>query len=248
VVILNDAAVRRFWPGEDPLGRRISFNFGEPRWLTIVGVVGNVKHGGLEAESNPEAYLPFLQSHFPSQARSMMLAVRASGDAPGLSGLVRAAVASVDPEQPPPHTRAMAELIAASVAPRRLNLGLLLAFALVALALTAEGLYGVMAYLVLQRTREIGVRMALGASVGHVVSLVLRQTGSLALAGIGLGALLALGLSRFVASQLFGIAPTEPLVYVATSGLLLAVALVAVAVPVWRAVRVDPLVALRESA
>ncbi len=248
VVILNDAAVRRFWPDEDALGRRISFSFGEPRWLTIVGVVGDVKHRGLEAESTPEAYLPFLQSHFASQGRSMMLVVRASGEAPRLAGLIRSSVASVDPDQPPPTTRTMADLIADSVAPRRLNLGLLLAFALVALALTAEGLYGVMAYLVLQRTREIGVRMALGASVRHVVALVLRQTGSLALAGIALGSLLALGLSRFVASQLFGIAPTEPLVYLATSGLLLGVALVAVAVPVWRAVRVDPLVALREGA
>ena len=245
-VLVNEAAARRFWPGEDPLGRRISFSFGEPRWLRIVGVVGDVKHRGLDADSNPEAYLSYLQSSFASQARTMMLVVRGEGELATLAGAVRGALAAADPEQPAPSVRPMAELIADSVAPRRLNLWLLAAFAVVALALTAEGLYGVMAYLVLQRTREIGVRMALGASRGHVLALVLRQLGSMALAGIALGVVLALGLSRFVAAQVFGIAPTEPAVYLATSGLLLAVALLAVLIPVLRAVRVDPLVALRD--
>ncbi len=246
VVIVNEATARRFWPGEDPVGRRINFSFGEPRWLRIVGVVGDIKHRGLEADANPEAYLSYLQSSFASQARGMTIVVRGEGELAALAGLVRGAIAAADPEQPAPAVRPMADLIAQSVAPRRLNLGLLAAFALIALALTAEGLYGVMAYLVLQRTREIGVRMALGASSGHVVALVLRQLGTMALLGIVLGVVLALGLSRFLASQVFGITVTEPTVYLATSGLLLAEVLAAVVIPVRRAVRVDPLIALRE--
>ena len=246
VVILNQAAVRRFWPDEDALGQRISFSSDEPRWLTIVGVVDDIKHRGLEADSNPEAYLPFLQSSFTDQARTMTLVVRSAGPPLALAGVIRAALAAADPDQPVPTVRAMVDLIADSVAPRRLNLGLLLAFAFLALALTAEGLYGVMAYLVLQRTREIGVRVALGASPGHVMGLVLGQLGLLAFTGIALGLPLALAFSRLVASQVFGVAPTEPALYLATSGLLLAVALVAALVPVRRALRVEPVVALRE--
>jgi putative ABC transport system permease protein len=245
VVILNEAAARRFWPGEDPIGRRISFDFGPPRWLRIVGVVGDVRHGGLEAESNPEAYLPYLQPVFSDQARTMTVVVRGAGSAAALGGAIRAAVAAADPEQPAPNVRSVSALVADSTAPRRLNLGLLLAFAVVALVLTGEGLYGVMAYLVLQRTREIGVRVAFGASPAHVVALVLRQLGSLVVAGIALGIPLALALSRLVASQLFGITPAEPGIYFATAALLAAVALVAVLVPIWRAMHVDPVVALQ---
>jgi ABC-type antimicrobial peptide transport system permease subunit len=157
-------------------------------------------------------------------------------------------VAAVDPEQPPPLARPMADLIAESVAPRRLNLGLLAAFALIAIALTAEGLYGVMSYLVQQRTREIGVRMALGASRGHVVSLVLRQLGGMALLGLAAGLVLAFALSRFLESLVFGVAATAPGVYFATAGLLLLIALGAVLLPVLRAARVDPLLALRDGA
>ena len=247
VVILNQSAVRRFWPGEEAIGRRVSFDFdATPRWLTVVGVVGDVKHRGLEADPTPEAYLPYLQTSFADYARSMTIVVRGSGGLDGVAGAIRAAVASVDPEQPVPSVRALSDLMADSVAPRRLNLGLLLAFAIVALALTAEGLYGVMAYLVLQRTREIGLRVALGASPGHVLGLVLRQLGSLVLTGIAIGVPLAFGFSRLMASQVFGIVPTEPALYLATSALVMAVALCAGLVPVGRAVRIDPAGALRE--
>jgi predicted lysophospholipase L1 biosynthesis ABC-type transport system permease subunit len=213
-----------------------------------VGVVGDVKHRGLEAASNPEAYLSYLQTHFVDQARRMTLVLRGEGSAMAVAAAMRQAVSGVDPEQPIGPVRLMDDLIAESVAPRRLNLWLLGSFALLALVLTGEGLYGVMSYLVAQRAREIGVRVALGARPAHVVALIVRQMGGMALLGTALGILLALGLSGLLESLVFGIKPTEPTVYAATSAILLVVALGAVLLPVRRALRVDPATALRQEA
>jgi ABC-type antimicrobial peptide transport system permease subunit len=161
--------------------------------------------------------------------------------------LIRTAVANVDPQVPIGLVRQMDDLIGDSIAPRRLNFMLVSAFAAVALLLTAAGLYGVMSYLVTQRTREIGVRMALGATRRQVLVLVLREAGSMTLLGVGLGVAGALVLTRSMSSLLFGVSAANPLVYVSMSVLLAAVALLAIAVPSSRATRIDPLAALRDS-
>jgi putative ABC transport system permease protein len=247
VVIINAAAARRFWPDDDPVGRRITFVFGsEPRWIEIVGVVGDIKHASLDADSEPEAYLPYRQTNFWNQARAMSIVVRTHAAAADVAPLLKAAVAEIDRNQPLGMVAQMDTLIAGSVAPRRLNLWLVSAFAVVALVLTAAGLYGVMAYLVAQRTHEIGVRMALGASRGQVLALVLRQIGALTAIGIATGVAVALAFTRSLAALLFGVSATDPLVYAVVSVILATVALVAVAVPSSRATRVDPLLALRQ--
>jgi putative ABC transport system permease protein len=248
VVIVNEAAVRRYWPDADPIGDRISL--GAPvRWMEIVGIVGDIRHEGLDAEANPEAYMPYRQPFVAlgtALVRGMTIVVRTSSDVAAMAPLVRTAVAGVDDQQPMGLMRPMDALIAQSVAPRRLNLLLLSAFALAAVALTASGLYGVMAYLVTQRTREIGVRMALGASRASVLALILRQAGTMTLAGIGIGLLGAYALAQYLASLLFGVSASDPAVYAAVSVFLALVAFAAIVIPSSRATRVDPLAALRQ--
>ncbi len=249
VVMINEAAVRRYWPNEDPIGRRISIG-ADDDWREIVGIVADIRHEGLDAEAEPAAFLPQLQGFFDLGTgfeRGMTLVVRTSGDAASMSSLLRRSVASIDPQLPIGMARPMDDLIEESVAPRRLNFVLVSTFALVALVLTAAGLYGVMAYVVAQRTREIGVRMALGATRGQVLAMMLRQAGAMTAVGIGLGVVGALVLTRSMTSLLFGVSATDPLVYLGVSTLLAAVALLAVAVPSSRATQIDPLLALRES-
>jgi putative ABC transport system permease protein len=180
-------------------------------------------------------------------SRSMTVVVRTQADVTAIASVLRMAVSAVDRGQPLGVVQSMDSLIAESVAPRRLNLWLVSAFATVALVLTAAGLYGVMAYLVTQRTREIGVRMALGASRSSVLRLLLREAGTMTVLGIGAGVAGALTVSRFVAGLLFGVSASEPRVYLAVSLMLAAVALLAVAVPSLRATRIDPIAALRDS-
>ncbi len=247
VVVINQAAQRRYWRDEDPVGTRIRLGAGG-EWMTIVGIVGDVRHGGLDAELEPEAFIPLAQGFDQlgtAYERSLTIIVRAAADGTDPSALLRGAVAAVDPQQPVGPVRTMDALIAQSVAPYRLNLVLLGAFAVVAVVLTAAGLYGVMAYLVGQRTREMGVRMALGATAGQVTILMLAQTGLMMMAGIGTGVVAALALSRAMTSLLFGVSAADPFVYVAVSAILLVVGLLAVAVPCRRAAAIDPLAALR---
>jgi putative ABC transport system permease protein len=249
IVILNDAAVRRYWRGEDPIGQRVSLG-AEADWMEVVGVVGDVKHSGLDVEIEPEAYIPHRQN-FTSLgnglARAMSIVIRTTSDTASTASALRAVVHGIDPLQPLGLVRSMDDMIAASVAPQRLNLVLVSAFAVVALVLTAAGLYGVMSYLVTQRTREIGVRMALGATRGQVVGLVIQQAGKMTLVGIACGIAGALVVTRSMTSLLFGISAANPLVYAGVAVLLALVALAAVAVPSTRATRVDPLVALRDA-
>ena len=249
VAIINEAAARRYWPNEDPIGQRISIG-AEDDWREIVGVAGDTRHEGLDADADPAAYLPQRQ-RFVSLGngfeRTATLVIRSSGDAASVAPLIRTAVANVDSQVPIGLVRQMDDLIGESIAPRRLNFVLVSAFAAVALVLTAAGLYGVMSYLVTQRTREIGVRMALGATRRQVLALVLREAGSMTLLGVGLGVAGALVLTRSMTTMLFGVSAANPLVYLSMSVLLAAVALLAIAVPSSRATRVDPLAALRES-
>ena len=246
VVIINAAAARRYWPDEDPLGRRIDVSFAaQPRWMEIVGIVGDVKHVGLELDTDPEAYMPLRQPPFGGLAQRLNIVVRTQAPLSTMAPMVRSVVNDIDRNQPVGTVSTMEDLIAASVAPRRLNLWLVIAFAVIALVLTAAGLYGVMSHVVAQRTREIGVRMALGATRSSVLQLVLRQAGVMTVAGIAIGLVGALALTRFLATLLFGVTTTDPLVYLSVAGLLTVVALFAAAIPSSRATRVDPMTALR---
>jgi len=246
VVIINAAAAKRYWPDEDPLGRRIDVSFAaQPRWMEIVGIVGDIKHAGLELDTDPEAYMPVRQPPFGGMAQRLNLVIRTPASISTIAPLVRSAVNDIDRNQPVGAISAMEDLIAASVAPRRLNLGLVIAFAVIALVLTAAGLYGVMSYLVAQRTREIGVRMALGATRSSVLQLVLRQAGVMTGAGIAIGLVGALAATRFLATLLFGVTTRDPFVYVSVAALLGVVALLAAAIPSSRATKVDPITALR---
>jgi putative ABC transport system permease protein len=249
VVIVNDSAARRYWPGENPLGQRISLG-AEDDWREIVGVVADTRHEGLDADADPAAFLPQRQS-FPSLGagfeRTMTIVVRTSADAAAAAGVLRSAVTAVDPQVPIGMVRPMEDVIGDSVAPRRLNVLLVSSFAIVALTLTAAGLYGVMAYIVTQRTREIGVRMALGATRAQVLVMMFRQAGAITAIGIAVGIGVALVMTRAMASLLFGVSAADPLVYATVSALLAAVALMAVAVPSSRATTIDPIQALRES-
>ena len=249
VVVINEAAARRYWPNEDPIGQRISLGATDD-WRQVVGIVGDTRHEGLDAETDPAGYLPQHQVFLSlgnGFERTMTVVARTSGDAASMTSVLRTAVASIDPQLPIGLVRPMDDLIGDSIAPRRLNFVLVSAFAFVALVLTAAGLYGVMAYIVAQRTREIGVRMALGATRRQVLGMMFRQAGMMTAVGIGLGVGGALLLTRWMQSLLFGVSAADPLVYLGVSALLAAVAIVAIAVPSSRATRIDPLLALRDS-
>ena len=241
VVLISDTFARRMWPGEDPLGHRIKMGADTRPWRTIVGVVGDVRHKGLDAPHTMQIYLPQTQWLDSSTA----LVVRTTGDPLALAGAVRNAVWSVDSNQPISNTATMDRVIAISMAQRRFAMTLFGIFAGLALVLAAVGLYGVLTHNVSTRTNEIGVRIALGAQSGHIVRLVVNE--GLVLTGIGIviGLVGAAGLSRFLASQLFGVTSTDAMTFAGVPVLLAVVALLACYVPARRATRVDPMVALR---
>jgi putative ABC transport system permease protein len=244
VAIVSETLAKRYWPGEDPIGRRISFGTddkGEPSWTTIVGVTADVRQKGLHAEPRPEVYVSSLQS--PS--RYATLIVRSPLDAASLGASVRREVQAVDADIPLYDVKTMREVLDGSLAARRFNMALLALFAGVAVLLAGVGLYGVLAYMVTQRTHEIGVRMALGARPGDVLRLVVGQGMALSLGGVLLGILGALALTRLLTSLLVGVAATDPWTFGLVALLLSGVACLACYVPARRAARVDPLIALR---
>jgi putative ABC transport system permease protein len=241
VAIVDESFARRFYPNEDPVGKRIKR--GGPRserpWKTIVGGVRSVRNQRLDATSLPQAYFPVLQE--ADEMFNLSFAVRASGVEPqALAQSARAAVLAVDRNQPIFDVKPLRQIVSDSIALRRLALLLLSVFAVVALSLAAAGIYGVMAYVVAERTREIGVRMALGARGADVLRLVVRQGLKLALGGVALGLAAALALTRLIESLLYGVSPTDPLTFVVIALLLLAVALVACWIPARRATKIDP--------
>jgi putative ABC transport system permease protein len=240
VAIVNETFARRYFPGEVCLGRRIESHVHENDWLTIVGVVGDVR-GWVEREPNPEMYLPYLQAGEPY----MTLLVRTAGNPRLWEGAVRRQIASVDKDQPPHDVASLDELRAGSFTPRRVNMLLLGAFATLGLILASVGIYGVVSYAVSQRTHEIGVRMALGAERGDVLKVVVGQGLRWVLMGAAIGVAASLGLTRFLQTLLFGVKPTDPATFIGVSLLLLAVAWLACYIPARRAARVDPMVALR---
>jgi putative ABC transport system permease protein len=239
VVIINESLARLAFPNQDPLGKRIGG--GRPPDRTIVGVISDVKNLDLDKDCWPEMYWPYLQRPSPF----MTLVIRSDSDPIGLAAAVRNQVLAVDKDQPVFDIQTTEQRLSESVAPRRFRMLLLGLFAGVALVLAAVGIYGVMVYSVTQRTHEIGIRVALGAQEGDIINLVMRKGFRLALIGVGIGVAGALGLSRFIASLLYGVKSTDPLTFVIVSLLLLFVALLASYIPARRATKVDPMVALK---
>ena len=243
-VVINEAMARRFWPGEDPVGKRISTatSSGQhTQWQTIVGVVGSVRHLGLDIEPRPEIY--YHTNTVPPFGP--VVVIRTTSDPKRLISIARAKVRELDRDVPISNVNTMEELVAQSVAQRRFGMFLLGAFAVLALLLAAIGIYGVVSYSVTQRTQEIGVRMALGASAADVLKLVLRNGMSLALIGVGLGLAGAFALTRLMSKLLFEVTPTDVTTFALVSVGLIAVALLACYLPARRAMKVDPLEALR---
>jgi len=243
VVIINEALARRYCPNEDPIGKQIKLG----RYIqanplhTIVGIVGNIKHRGLDSEYVPEFYYPYAQT----PERFSAIVVRSQGDPLSLTTAVRNAVMEVDKEQPLTRIRTMEMAISDSVTQRRLNMILLGIFGVLALALAAVGIYGVMAYTVTQQTREIGIRMALGARRRDVLKSVAGQGMLLAASGVGIGLAGAFLVTRLMETLLFDVKPTDPATFGGIALLLLAVAFFACCIPARRATKVDPVVALR---
>ncbi|MDP9003525.1 MAG: ABC transporter permease [Verrucomicrobiota bacterium] len=246
VGVINESMACQYFAGESPLGTRIRWARNEGvEWITIVGVVGNVRHFGLASSEEPAIYTPYAQSG-QEWKRWSEIVVRGPGTStPGFFGQLKAAVWKVDPAIPVTKVRSMSEVMSVSLAEQRFNTLLLGVFAGVALVLASVGLYGVLAFSVAQRTREIGIRMALGAQAQDVLRLVLRQGLTLSLIGVAAGVCVAWAATRVLAGLLYGVAPTDPATFVALALLLIAVALAACVVPVRRALKVDPIVALR---
>ena len=248
VVVINEALAERFYPDTDPIGRRIRPPGPDSlSWLTIVGIAENVKQGGLEAEVGTELYfnyeqLPQLRGFAPGQ---MNVVLRSSLPLETLAPTIRRAVATRDPGLPVVQLRTMEEVFGASVARQRFLSQLLGLFALVALALAAVGTYGILSYLVTERQREIGIRMALGAGRGQVVRMVLGQGMVLAVVGIVVGIAGAFALSRLLVSLLYGVSPVDPLTFASVAAVIALVAFAACVFPTRRATRVDPLTAIR---
>src|SRR5882762_1509183 len=243
VLMINETAAHRYWAGQNPVGSRLSFTTGRTRatWLEIVGVVKDVLHDGVESPAKPTIYLPFLQS----AQTFMVTVVRTDIDPAGLASAIRGAIATVDKDQPVLMTRTMADIYSDSVAQRRFNTALIVAFGTLALLLAVAGVYGLMAFAVTQRTHEMGVRIALGAQRWDVLKLVLGQGLRLACFGIAVGLAVAFFLTRFFSKLLFNVPQTDPVTFIIVSLCLGGIALLASYIPARRAMRVDPMVALR---
>ena len=241
VAIVNETFAARFWPGQDPIGRRFSLDRTEPPAIEVVGVVEDGKYASLNEEPQPYFCRPF------SQAYSGMgtVVVRSETDPQVLLAAIRAEVRALDPQLPLWSAKSLADRMALALLPARVAASVLGAFGLVALALAAIGIYGVTSNSVARRTREIGVRVALGAQAGDVLRLAMRQEMLLVLAGVALGVSAALALMQLTKRLLFGVSAADPLTYVAVVVLLVGVALLACYVPARRAAKLDPLVALR---
>jgi putative ABC transport system permease protein len=242
VVIVNETLAKRYWPGEDPVGRRILISRNSRRVAhEVVGVIGDVKSFGLEEETHAELFLSYWQ--WPSPL--LGVAVRGRVDPASLTAPLRQAVWSIDRDQPITYLLPMAQLAAESLAFRRTGMLLAGGFGLLALALAAIGIYGVLSYSVTRRTREIGVRVALGATRHKVAALVMREGLLMTAVGIAIGLAAALALMRFLARILYQMQPTDPVTYAGVAVILITVALLATWLPARRATAVDPIAALR---
>jgi len=250
VVIVSEAAASTYWPNQDPIGKRIKFM--GPRWRTVIGVASDVKDSSMQADAVPHTYTPYLQepddlvtSTTLDELRILHLAVRTPSDPAAISSALRDTIASLDPQIAVADVKTMETTVSESLAPQRFNLFLLGLFAVLAVFLAAVGVYGVLSYAVTQRTREIGIKIALGARRGNLLGDVLREGMSLTLVGALIGVGGAFLLTRLMASLLYGVTAHDPLTFAVVVVLLACVSLAACYIPAHRATRVDPLVALR---
>ena len=246
VAIVSEAAARLYWPDEDAIGKRVTGDDSDESegrivWRQVVGVVGDVRQDGLADKVRPSVYTPLSQLPMPFAA----LIVKSRMDPRSLADPVRRQVMAVDKDQPLFSIQPMQEVVADSVSNSEFQTVLLSLFAAVAMTLAAIGIYGVMSHSAAQRTREIGIRMALGAHQRDTLRLVVSQGMFLALLGVSIGAIGALALTRFMSSLLYGVKPTDPMTFIGVSLVLAVVSLVASYVPARRATKVDPMVALR---
>jgi len=247
-VVVNQALVDRYFPNQDPIGKRLEMGFSDPPvWREIVGVVHDVKTAGLDQDTPVQTYGAMLQMPlFPaSLVNTMTVIARTSGDPAALGGAIHAAILAVDHGQPVYAIQPMTEIVSKSIAQRRLSLILLAFFAASAMLLAAIGVYGVMSFVVAQRTSEIGIRMALGARAGQVAWHVQRQGMTLVGAGLVAGTAGALLLTQYLSTLLFHVDARDPLVFGMAVGTLIVTSLIACWLPARRASRVDPLTALR---
>lgn len=243
VAVINERMADRYWPNEDPLGHRISLGLPGPAnpWVTIIGIARDTPHRAIDSKSEPDWYL----SRALGNQLNRYLIVRTHGDPNSVASQIATTLSGLDRDQPLSSVNSMNEVVSKTIAPQRFNALLLGVFAIVAITLAALGVFSVISYAVTLRTREIGIRMALGAPVANVLALVLRKGLALALAGILIGLVGAIVLTRLMKSLLFEVSTTDPLTFVLVSVMVLIAALIASYIPARRATQVDPLVALK---
>jgi predicted permease len=246
VAVINESFARTYWPNGDPLGKHIKLDNargdrGNPPWTTVVGVIADARTESLAEESIPQIYLSLYQRH----PRDLALFVRGRLDAAATPVELRREVQAVNPELPVFGAQTLSDALTASLSERRFSMEIIGLFALTALLLAGLGIYGVISYLVSERTHEIGIRLALGAQRRDILRMVVRQGLGLAIAGAGVGLVCALIVSHLMAGMLYGVRPSDPMTFAGVALLLIGVALPACYIPARRAIRVDPLVALR---
>jgi putative ABC transport system permease protein len=249
VIIVNEALARRSFRGSDPIGKQLcaGCEYGDPSQRQVVGVINDTKQRSLIDLAPPTVFIPLSQTpeNMKELLRGSSFVIRTTGDPMGIAGTIRETFHRLDPALPVRNMRSLEQIVGHSVAPQRFNLSLLTLFAALGLMLAAIGIYGVLAYGVSQRTREIGLRMALGAQQQDVLKLVVKQGMVLALTGVVIGILASLALTRLMKSLLFGVTATDPLTFFVIALLLMAIALLACWIPARRASKVDPTIALR---
>jgi putative ABC transport system permease protein len=250
VVIIDDALAQQFFQDEDPVGKRISQSTTGTPSLEIIGVVQHVEQDSLDGQGprRPQIYLSFNQippDKLPGSTRRINVLTRTNVEPTSLAPAVRGEIAALNKDQAVFNVRTMEEIVAQSMSPRRFSMALLTVFAVVALLLASIGIYGMMSYAVAQRTREIGLRMTLGAQRGNVLRMIIGQGMKLALLGVGLGLVASIALTRTMKNLLFGVSATDPLTFASVTILLALIALLACYIPARRATKIDPMEALR---
>jgi putative ABC transport system permease protein len=248
VAVVSESLARKYWPGESPVGKRLKPNFSGSVWCTVVGVAGDVRHWGADVDIEPTAYYPYTQ--IPDTIRQLLeadmgIAIRSSLGQSDLLRSIRSGVADVDKNLPVYEVKTMDAMVADSSSLRRFDVSLLATFSVLALSLAVIGVYAVMSYSVSQRTKEIGIRIALGAGSRDVLRLILDQAARLALAGVLIGVAGAFFLRRILASFLYGLSANDPVILLSVPLVMVFVVLLACYLPARRAAKIDPLVALR---
>lgn len=241
VAVINEAFARTYWPNQNPIGKRFRKARADSPWITVVGLIANARTESLAEAGVPKIYLDLYQTG----GKRLAIFLRGNLDAAAIPGEVREQVQSVDPTLPISGAQTLTETVSASLSERRFSMEMVALFALTALLLAGLGIYGVISYVVSERTHEIGIRIALGAQSPNILRMVLRQGLGLAIAGAAVGLVGALIVSHLMAGLLYGVRPADPLTFAVVALLLIGVALLACYIPARRAVRVDPLVALR---